>query len=73
MRLTGILGLFVMLGIAWALSNNRKQIPWRIVIVGTAIQLLFALLILKTTLGQAFFEKANDYVTTFLNYTDEGA
>lgn len=73
MRLTGILGLFVMLGVAWALSNNRKRIPWRIVIVGTAIQFLFAVLILKTALGQAFFERANEYVTTFLNYTDEGA
>ena len=68
-----ILGLFVMLGIAWALSTNRKAIRWRTVIAGTALQFLFAVLILKTSGGQFVFLKASEFVTAFLNFTDAGA
>ena len=50
-----ILGMAVMLGIAWALSTHRRLVPWRTVIVGTGLQLVFAVLILKTTSGRAFF------------------
>ncbi len=68
-----ILGLFVMLGIAWALSTNRKAIRWRTVVAGTALQFLFAVLILKTSGGQFVFLKASEVVTAFLNFTDAGA
>jgi len=68
-----ILGLFVMLGIAWALSTNRKAIRWRTVITGTALQFGFALLILKTSGGQYVFARATEVVTAFLDFTDAGA
>jgi len=68
-----ILGLFVMLGIAWALSTNRKAIRWRTVITGTALQFSFALLILKTSGGQYVFARATEVVTAFLDFTDAGA
>ncbi len=68
-----VFGLFVMLGIAWLLSVDRKAINWRTVVVGTAIQFVFALLILKTPWGQAFFLWTSDVVTAFLNYADEGS
>ena len=71
--LQSILGLFVMLGIAWALSNNRSKINWRLVIVGTLIQLIFAVLILRTAAGREVFRVATDAVTAFLNYTDAGS
>jgi CNT family concentrative nucleoside transporter len=68
-----VFGLFVMLGIAWLLSVDKKAINWRTVLVGTAIQFAFALLILKTPWGQAFFLWASDVVTAFLNYADAGS
>jgi concentrative nucleoside transporter, CNT family len=68
-----ILGLFVMLGIAWALSTNRKAIRWRTVVAGTALQFVFALLILKTAGGEYVFAQATSAVTAFLNFTDAGA
>jgi len=68
-----ILGLFVMLGIAWALSTDRKAIRWRTVIAGTALQFLLAVLILKTSGGQFVFLKASEFVTAFLNFTDAGS
>ena len=67
------LGMLVMLGIAWALSTNRRAIRWRTVVTGTALQFAFALLILKTAWGQAAFAGATTAVTAFLDFTDAGA
>ena len=55
-QFVGILGIFSLLGIAVAMSNNRKSIPWRLVIWGLGLQLLFAVFILKTPIGQPFLE-----------------
>jgi len=69
----GLLGMFVMLGIAWALSTNRRAIRWRTVVAGTALQIVFALLILRTPWGRYVFEQATDAVTAFLDFTDAGS
>jgi concentrative nucleoside transporter, CNT family len=73
MRFIGVLGLFVILGIAWTLSTDRRRVAWRTVIAGTALQVVFALLILKTPWGRAFFDRARDFVTAFLNFADAGS
>jgi len=72
-RFTGLLGFFVILAIAWALSSDRKRIQWRVVVLGTGVQLLFAVLILKTAGGQAVFDVIGRSVTAFLDLTDEGS
>src|ERR671920_1342355 len=41
-RLTGLLGIAAIIAIAIALSHNRRQIRWRVVAWGLALQLLFA-------------------------------
>lgn len=71
--LVPVLGLFVMLGIAWALSANRSAIKWRPVAMGTGLQILFALIILKTELGRSVFDFAGAGITRFLDFTDAGA
>lgn len=68
-----VLGMVVMLGIAWALSTNRRLVPWRAVLVGTGLQLVFALLILKTAAGRALFLWASRAVTVFLDFADAGS
>ena len=72
-RFIGVLGLFVIPAIAWALSSARRRINWRLVLLGTAIQLVFALLILKTAAGQGVFDAVGRTVTAFLDLTDEGS
>ena len=72
-RFTGLIGFFVILAIAWALSSDRKRIHWRVVVLGTGVQLLFAVLILKTAGGQAVFDAIGRSVTAFLDLTDEGS
>ena len=50
-RVTSFIGLLVMMGIAYLISNNRKAIRPRVVLGGLGLQFLLALFILKTTLG----------------------
>jgi concentrative nucleoside transporter, CNT family len=68
-----ILGMLVMLGIAWALSTNRAAIPWRTVLVGTALQLTFAVLILRTPVGELIFLQLSNAVSAFLDFADAGS
>ncbi len=55
-RLVSVLGLFVMIGIAYAVSTNRRRVRWDIVGVGVGMQLAFALLILKWSVGRGLFD-----------------
>ncbi len=71
-RLVSALGLLTLIGIAYALSENRKAVPWRLVGVGTSMQLLFALIVLKTHAGQAFFSLLNDGFARLLAFTAVG-
>lgn len=68
-----LLGLVMLLGIAFALSHNRKAVSWRVVGLGIALQVIFAILILKTPVGEQFFNAMNTVVVALLAYTVEGA
>ena len=54
-RFTGLFGIVLILGLAFALSNNRRAINYRLVLSGLAIQFGLAVFILKTTIGQRLF------------------
>ncbi len=50
-----VLGLTVLLGVAYLVSENRRKVPWRMVLWGVGIQILLAVLILKGgTMGAAW-------------------
>lgn len=72
-RFTGIIGILLILGVAFALSNNRRAINYRTVAVGLALQLGLAVFILKTELGKAIFAKLGDLVNQLLEKADTGA
>ncbi len=72
-RWISFVGLFAMLGFAWLLSVDRRSVRWRPVLVGTAMQLVFALIILRTELGRATFDAMGGVITKFLDFTDAGA
>ncbi len=71
-RLIGLLGIVVLLGIAWLLSNNKKKIDKRIVLWGFGLQLFFALLILKTPIGQPFFAAVDGFLRKLISFSDAG-
>ena len=41
-RVISFVGLFVMIGLAWLMSSNKRKFPWRVVIGGLILQFLFA-------------------------------
>ena len=72
-RFIGILGILVLLAIALAMSNNRKAIPWRLVLWGLGLQLIFAIFILKTPIGQPFFGVIDTAIKKILSFSDAGS
>jgi len=72
-RFIGILGILVLLAIAFAMSNNRKSIPWRLVIWGLGLQFIFAIFILKTPIGQPFFGAIDKAIKKILSFSDAGS
>jgi CNT family concentrative nucleoside transporter len=72
-RFTGILGMLTLLGIAFAMSNNRRKLDWRLIFWGLSLQLLFALFILKTPIGQPFFGAVDLVVKKLLSFSDAGS
>lgn len=72
-HLIGLIGVVALLGIALALSNNRSHIPWRTVIWGLLLQLIFALFILKTPVGQPFFSGIDLVIRKLLSFSDAGS
>jgi CNT family concentrative nucleoside transporter len=69
----GLLGIVVLLGVAWLLSSNRRRFPIKIVVVGLALQWLLALVVLRTEPGRFFFDGVGRLVTVVLRGADEGA
>jgi CNT family concentrative nucleoside transporter len=72
-RLVSVLGMAALLLIGWLLSNDRRAVPWRLVAWGIGLQLIFAIFILKTPLGEAIFAGVNGVVIALLGFTVEGA
>lgn len=72
-RFTGLLGVVLILGVAFALSTNRKAINYRTVGVGLALQFGLAVFILRTEVGQAMFQWLGNKVQLLLSFADKGA
>lgn len=72
-RYQGLIGIAVLLAIAWLLSNNRRRISPRIIIWGMLLQVGFAVLILKTPVGLPFFRAVDRGVNQLLSYANEGS
>lgn len=72
-HIISLLGIFVLLGLAWLLSNNKKKINFRVIGWGLFLQILFAIIILKTGPGQTAFFYAKAAITRILSFTDAGA
>jgi len=70
--LWGIIGIFVVLAIAFILSMNRKAINWRTIIGGLAIQLIFAFVVLKWEFGRKVLLEVSNAVQKLISYANEG-
>jgi len=72
-RLLSLVGLVVILGIAYLISTDRKAIRGKTVAWGLALQLVFALFVLKTTVGQTAFAWVGDKINRLLQFSYVGS
>ncbi len=72
-RFTGLLGIVLILGVSFLMSNNRKAINYRTVGVGLLLQVALAVFILKTEIGRVTFQWLGDSINTLLGQADKGA
>ncbi|MCF8284279.1 MAG: NupC/NupG family nucleoside CNT transporter [Sphingobacteriales bacterium] len=72
-RYFGFIGIALILGLSFALSNNRKAINYRLVFVGLLIQAILAVFILKVPLGQTVFSHVGHFITKILDFSNKGA
>jgi len=71
--LRGLLGMLVLLFIAYLLSNNKKQIAWKTVGLGLLAQVIIAIGVLKIDWVKKVFETMGNFFINVLEYTGEGA
>jgi len=72
-NLVSFLGIFVLAGIAWALSADRRNVNWRVVGWGIALQLLVAVFIFVVPAGATVFLAVNQVVVKVLDSAGAGA
>ena len=68
-----IFGAIVILAIAVAFSTNRRAINWTTVAWGLSLQVVFAIIVLKTPVGQKVFSTLGYYITKLLGFSSVGA
>ncbi|PIK49129.1 putative solute carrier family 28 member 3-like [Apostichopus japonicus] len=66
-------GLVVFILITYVTSKYPRQVKWRPVLWGFALQFIFGLVILRTQVGFRAFQWLGDVVQIFLDFSDEGA
>lgn len=72
-RLVGVIGLALLILLAYILSENKKKISWKLVIFGSGIQVILAFIVLKTHLGRLIFDGANNVTVKILGFSTDGA
>jgi CNT family concentrative nucleoside transporter len=72
-RLLPLIGLAVLMGIAYALSTDRKAIRLRTVAWGLGLQFGLALFVLKTESGRWLFGYVGDKIKRLLDFSFEGS
>ena len=69
----GVIGLISLILISYLLSNNRKKIHWKTVIISILIQFTVAISILKISLVQSVFKLISKFFVRIINYTASGS
>jgi CNT family concentrative nucleoside transporter len=72
-KLQPLVGLIVIMSVAYAFSTNRRAIDRRTVAWGLTLQILFALIVLKTTAGQVVFQKLGATINRLLDFAFVGS
>ena len=69
----GLIGLLVLVGIAYLLSTKKRRIDWRLVGTGILLQIIIGLLIAKVDLVKSVFQSVSAGFVKFLSFSAMGA
>ncbi|MFH0991959.1 MAG: nucleoside transporter C-terminal domain-containing protein [bacterium] len=69
----GFVGLCFVTALAFAFSNNRRKINWRLVGIGIVLQFAFAFLVIKTMAGREFFRWISKFFVWLFSFAGDGA
>lgn len=69
--LRGLLGTLALVGIAWVFSTRRSKVPWKLVAIAIAMQMVFALL-MKVDFFYSICDGIASFFVQVLNFTNEG-
>jgi len=72
-RVMSFVGLFILVGLAWVISENRNKINWRPVIWGVGLQLVLGLILLSPGVSEFFYAVVGGGVRRLLSFSEEGA
>jgi len=72
-RLIGVLGMAAIIATGWLLSRDRKAVSWRVVGWGIALQVVFAIFVLRVEAGRKLFGWLGEVVTAVLHYSYAGS
>lgn len=73
LNLLSFVGIFALCGIAWLGSENRRIIPWKVIIWGIGLQLVLGLLVFSFPGTRTFIQVLSDGVNAILDATETGA
>ncbi len=72
-NLIGLLGIALLLGVAWAVSEHRRHIQWQTIVIGLLLQLSLAIFVLWVPFGRTVFETLGSGFVTLIGYTQAGS
>ena len=72
-RLSGVIGMVLILAIGFAFSANKKAIRWKTVAWGLGLQIVFAIFVLRVPFGRELFRRLGDFVTAVLHFSYVGS
>lgn len=69
----GLLGLFLLVCLAFILSHKKSRIDWKLVVTGLLLQIIFATLVLKVALAKDILNGISGFFVTLLDFSEAGS
>ena len=72
-NLVSFMGIFILMGVGWLLSPNKRVLNWRLICGGIGLQLFFAVFVFWVPWGRDFFWAVNEIAVTVIDSAKAGS
>ena len=69
----GLLGISCLIGLMYALSENRRKVNWRMIVSGILLQMVIAFVLIKVAGVRKVFEIVSSFFIELMKFSGEGA